>query len=572
MRKSAIIRIRIITGVVLFLGLILLGRLYQIQIFDHKTYVDKAQRQYVHTVKDLYSRGSIFFTTKDGEKVSAATIQSGYLLSIDPTRIEDAETTYERINAVYPLPKEEFLQKAHDVERTYQEIATRLTNDQADAIEALGLPGVQMYRNQWRYYPGGDLSSRAIGFVGYTEDSADLLTGRYGLERYYDDILTREDGRISVNFFAEIFSNLGSIIFDTTDSRTGDIVTSIEPTVARMLDKELTNIQDTYNSDLTGGIIINPQTGEIYALNAVPTFDLNDRGGKTIEAFRNPLVENVYEMGSIIKALTMAAGLDSNAVAPSTTYYDAGRIELDTYTISNYDGRGRGTVDMQQVLNQSLNTGVSFIVKTMGKDKFREYFKNLKFGNETGIDLPNETYGLIHNLQSPRDVEYATASFGQGIALTPIATVRALSALGNGGKLITPHIATKIEYQDGTQKDITYPEGDQVWSPETSEEISRMLTSVVDDALGGGKVKLEHYSIAAKTGTAQIADPVNGGYYDDKYLHSFFGYFPSYDPQFLVFLYTVQPKGVQYASETLTSPFMELTKFLINYYNIPPDR
>lgn len=572
MRKSAIFRIRIITGVVLFLSLILLCRLYQIQIFEHRSYIAKAERQYVHTVKDLYSRGSIYFRTKDGEKVSAATIQAGYLLSIDPTRIEDPETAYEKINAIYPLEREDFLSKANNKEKTYQELATRLTNDQAEAIEALGLRGVQMYRTQWRYYPGEDLSSRTIGFVGYTEDSADTLTGRYGLERYYDEVLTREDGRITVNFFAEIFSNLGSIIFDNTDARTGDIVTSIEPTVARMLDRELQSIQDTYKSNLTGGIIINPKTGAIYAINAIPTFNLNDRSGKTIEDFKNPLVEDVYEMGSIIKALTMAAGLDSKAIAPSTTYYDAGYIDLDTYTIKNYDGKGRGTVNMQEVLNQSLNTGVSFIVKTMGKDRFREYFKKLKFANETGIDLPNETYGLTSNLSSPRDVEYATASFGQGIALTPIATVRALSALGNGGKLVTPHIATQIEYEDGTFKDITYPEGDQVWSEETSEEISRMLTTVVDEALGGGKVKLEHYSIAAKTGTAQIADSVNGGYYDDKYLHSFFGYFPSYDPEFLVFLYTVEPKGVRYASETLTAPFMELTKFLINYYNLPPDR
>jgi cell division protein FtsI/penicillin-binding protein 2 len=407
--------------------------------------------------------------------------------------------------------------------------------------------------------------------VGYTADDGTKLAGRYGLERYYDEVLTREDGRISVNFFAEIFSNIGSVIFDTTKSRTGDVVTSIEPTVARMLDRELQKVQDTYDSKLTGGIIINPNTGEIYALNAIPTFNLNDKKDSSIEAFRNPLVEDVYEMGSIIKALTMAAGLDSDAVAPSTTYYDAGFIDLDTYTIKNYDGRGRGTVDMQQVLNQSLNTGVSFIVKTMGKNKFRDYFYKLKIASETGIDLPNETYGLIDNLKSPRDVEYATASFGQGIAITPIATVRALSTLANGGKLITPHLATRVEYQDGTFKDIVYPEGDRVFSEETSEEISRMLTKVVDEALGGGKIKLEHYSIAAKTGTAQIAKPT-GGYYDDRYLHSFFGYFPAYDPQYLVFLYTVEPKGVKYASETLTSPFMELAKFLLNYYNVPPDR
>lgn len=572
MRNNAILRIRIITGVVLFLSLVLVVRLYMIQVHAHAMYVEKAERQYVHTVRDLFSRGSIFFTTKDGEKVSAATIQSGYMLTIDPTRIEDSEATYELINSVYPLDKEYFTEKANNKERTYQEIASKLTNDEADAIVALDLDGVQLYRDQWRYYPGEDLAARSVGFIGYSEDSADTLAGRFGLERYYDDVLTRESGRISVNFFAELFSNLGSIIFDTTEARTGDVVTTIEPTVARMLDRELAKVQETYGSRLTGGIIINPKNGEIYALNVVPTFDLNDRKGGDIDLFRNPLVEDVYEMGSIIKALTMAAGLDSGAISPSTTYYDAGSIELDTYTIRNYDGRGRGTVDMQEVLNQSLNTGVSFIVKTMGKDRFREYFNALKFGNETGIDLPNEAYGLTNNLNSPRDVEYATASFGQGIALTPIATARALSALANGGTLISPHIAKRIEFQDGTYKDIVYPEGDRVWSEETSEEISRMLTTVVDEALSGGRQKQEHYSIAAKTGTAQIADSVNGGYYDDKYLHSFFGYFPAFDPEYLILLYTVEPKGVQYASETLTQPFMELTKFLINYYNVPPDR
>lgn len=572
MRNSAIFRIRIITGVVLFLALILVSRLFQIQILEREAYAEKANKQYVHTVKELYSRGSIFFTTKDGEHVSAATIQSGYLLAIDPSRIGDAEETFEKLSTVVELDKEVFLEKAAKKDKTYQEIAQRVTNDEADSIEALGLKGVQMYRTQWRYYPGDDLSSRTVGFVGQTQDSADTLTGRYGLERYYDDILTREDGRISVNFFAEIFSNLGSIIFDTTKARTGDVITSIEPTVSRMLDRELLGVQEKYHSNLTGGIIINPKTGEIYAMNAVPSVDLNNRVGADISDFRNPLVEDVYEMGSIIKALTMAAGLDSKAVNAATTYYDAGFLDLDTETIRNYDGKGRGTVSMQEVLNQSLNTGVSYVVKTMGKEKFRNYFKALKFGSETGVDLPSEAHGLISPLDSPRDVEYATASFGQGIALTPIATVRALSALGNGGHLVTPHIATKIEYQDGTFKDIVYPEGDQIFSKETSEEISRMLTVVVDKALSGGKQKQEHYTIAAKTGTAQIADSAGGGYYDDRYLHSFFGYFPAYDPEYLIFLYTVEPKGVQYASETLTLPFMELTKFLLNYYNVPPDR
>lgn len=573
MRKQAVFRIRTLTGLVLLLALILIGRLYQIQVVRGEVYVARGEQQYVHTVKDLYDRGNVYLTTRDGERIAGATVQSGYVLSVDPTQILDSEKVYSNLKDYITLNEETFIYRATLPARTYVEIEQNLTEENADLIVEKDIPGVQLYKSRWRYYPGDTLAARALGFVGFSgENKNEQPTGRYGLERYYEDVLARDNERQSVNFFAEIFSNLGSIVFDNVANRTGDVVTTIEPTVSRMLQNQLQDTNDLYNSTLTGGIIINPKTGAIYAIDAVPTYNLNDRAGASIDDFKNPMVDSVYEMGSIIKALTMAAGLDSGVVEPSTTYYDAGVIELNGFKIRNYDGRGRGTVDMQAVLNQSLNTGVTFVETKMGKDSFRNYFLGLKLGTETGIDLPNEVHGLVHNLNSPRDVEYATASFGQGIALTPIATVRALSALGNGGKLITPHIASAIEYEDGTVKDIIFPEGEQIFKPETSEEISRMLVRVVDEALRGGDVALPNYTIAAKTGTAQIADQAGGGYYEDRFLHSFFGYFPAYDPEFLVFLFTVEPKDIKYASETLTEPFMEITKFLINYYNIPPDR
>lgn len=571
MRQAAINRIRIITAGVLLISLVLIGRLYYLQVIDHATYVARAEAQYVDTVQDLYSRGSIYFTTKEGDTVSAATIRSGYLLAVNPSRLENREAVFEALSQLLPLDKDSFFANTGNPDRVYYEVWRRVDKDTAELLSELDLKGVELYRNQWRYYPGYDLSARTVGFVGFTSQSDDRLVGIYGLERYYEDTLNRQSNRLSVNFFAELFGNLGDRGEGNDRNKSGDIVTSIEPTVARYLDHKLNEVQEERESKLTGGIIMNPQTGAIYAMNTVPTFDLNDRAGIGIEQFRNPLVEDVYEMGSIIKALTMASGLDSGAITPQSTYYDSGSVELDTFIIRNFDGVGRGTVDMQAVLSQSLNTGVAHIARKMGKDTFRQYFTDLRLGQETGIDLPNESYGLVANLESPREVEYATASFGQGIALTPIATVRALSALGNGGRLVTPHLATAVHYQDGSVKEVSYPPGEQVFSAETSEEISRMLVQVVDEALRGGDVKLDGYSVGAKTGTAQIAHP-QGGYYSDRYLHSFFGYFPAYDPQFLVFLYTVEPRHVTYASETLTDPFIDITKFLINYYDIPPDR
>lgn len=571
-RRQLIFRIRLLSVVVTLIGLILIGRLYQVQIINTAVYAAKAESQYVHTKTDLYSRGSILFTTRDKTTLSAAAIQSGYLLAVNPAHLIIAP-------AEFCIQVETFLEidaatcaiRVSAPDRTYIELATHLTKEQRDELEAKKIPGAAIYKNQWRYYPGESLAARSIGFVGFDDEGSELR-GKYGLERQYDAVLFEKRQVQSINFFAELFSNLGELVYKKEGERTGSIVTTLEPSVSRILDTVLQKTNDQYHSKLTGAIVMDPKTGEIIAMNAVPSFDLNSRTNATIDQFQNPLVENVYEFGSTIKALTMAAGLDAGVVTAQSTYYDAGFIELDGFTIKNFDGKGRGTVPMQEVLNQSLNTGVSHIAKLMGKEKFRQYFLSYKLGTETGIDLPNEVHGLINNLSSPRAVEYATASFGQGIAMTPIETTRALATLANGGVLVTPHLVRQIEYKDGEVKEIRYPEGERVLKEETSEEISRMLVAVVDTALKGGTVALPNYTIGAKTGTAQIPDPVHGGYFEDKYLHSFFGYFPAYDPKFIIFMYTVEPQGVRYASETLTDPFMEITKFLINYYSIPPDR
>lgn len=571
-RQQLTFRIRLLSVVIIFGALVLIGRLYQLQILDSDQYRARAESQYVHTKTDLYTRGSILFTTQGGTTLSAAAIKSGFLLAANPQQITSTKEEFCNSLAVYiEMDQATCVNRVSVADKTYVELATKLTAEQMNEIEQLDKDGAMLYKNQWRYYPGGSLSARSIGFIGYTDDGHELR-GKYGLERQYDNVLFQKRQSLSVNFFAELFSNLGEIASQKDGVRTGSIITTLEPSVSRKLDEVLQSTNDRYQSKLTGALIMNPKNGEIFAMNAVPGFDLNDRSNATIEQFQNPLVEDVYEFGSTIKALTMAAGLDSGAVTPQSTYYDSGQIELNNFTIKNFDGRGRGTVSMQEVLNQSLNTGVSHIVQQMGKEKFRNYFLNYKLGSETGIDLPNEVHGLIDNLESPRDVEYATASFGQGIAMTPVEAIRALATLGNGGKLVTPHLVKRIEYDDGEIKEIRYPDGEQVLKPETSEEISRMLSVVVDKALKHGTVALPHHTIGAKTGTAQIPDPVNGGYYDDKYLHSFFGYFPAFDPEFIIFMYTVEPRGVQYASETLTDPFMEMTKYLINYYSIPPDR
>ena len=561
------IRIRLISAFIALCAAIVLFRLYFLQVVRGDIYFERADKQYVNTNTTPYDRGEIYFETKDGQLSPAAMTRSGFTLALNPSLVKEPGKTFTILKQYIDLDRAEFLNKVDKKDDPYEEIARKLNTETADKIKALNLPGIILAHEKWRYYPAERLAAQAVGFVSYSNNE---LAGRYGLERYYEDILKKDPSKIYSNFFAELFSDIEKTIEGNSQ---GDLLVSIEPSVELYLEKKLEEIRNTWSSDTAGGIIINPQNGEIYAFSHNPTFNLNEfHLEKNPAVFSNPLVENVFEMGSIIKALTLAAGLDLGAVSATTTYYDAGCITLNKKEICNYDLRSRGTVNMQEVLNQSLNTGAAFVALKTGNEKFAEYMKNFGIGVETGIDLPNETKGLISNLDSRREIEIATASYGQGIAMTPIETARALSVLANGGALITPHFVKRINFDNGLFKKMSYASDKRVISKETSEEITRMLVNVVDKALAGGKAKIPGYSIAAKTGTAQMSDEGRRGYVEGKYLHSFFGYFPAYNPKFLIFLYHTYPKGVRYASETLTEPFMDITKFLINYYEIPPDR
>src|SRR3989344_3909462 len=439
-------RIRVISIFIIFFALVLVGRLYFVQIVHGEEFTSRADRQYVRSNYDYFNRGTIYFETKNSEPFLAASLKTGYIVAINPKLINNPDVVFEKLASVISIGKDDFMEKVKKIDDPYEEVANRLTFNEAEEIKALRLDGVSTYAERWRYYPSNSLAAHALGFIAYKENE---LAGRYGLERYYEDVLRRNNDRVFVNFFAEIFSNIQEA-FSDEGSLEGDIVTSIEPSVELFLEKELANIRSTWNSDYSGGIIMNPNNGEIIAMALSPSFDPNNlHEARDLSIFTNHLVESVYEMGSIVKPLTIAAGIDAGAISPSTTYYDAGTLTLDRKSISNFDGKGRGTVSMQEVLNQSLNTGAAFVVRAMGKGKFAEYMLAYGVGEGTGPDRPNKTHGLVDNLKSPRDIEYATASFGQGIAMAPIETVRALATLGNGGKLVNPHIGKKINYSIG---------------------------------------------------------------------------------------------------------------------------
>ena len=555
------------------LAVVCLGRLYQLQVLRADDYAARADREFAAPTDTLFDRGDIYFTTKDGVPVAAATTRKGTKLAIEPPKVTDPAKLYDAVNALVSFDKDTFMAKVTKPGIRYVDMADHLSTTTGAALQAIGttqkLPGIDVLQSTWRYYPAQTLAAQTVGFIGY---DGDQMNGRNGLERFYEKNLLRTDTSPYENFFVQLFSGAERIAAGENE---GDIITTIEPTVQAELDRTLAAYDAQWHPKAVAGIIMDPNTGAIYAISQFPTFDLNNFSGeKDSGVFTNALAQRSYEMGSIIKPLTMAAGIDTGAITATTTYDDTGCITVNTAHVCNFDHKARGVIPMQQILSQSLNVGVSFIATRLGPDRFRDYFLNhYHFGDKTGVDLPSEASGQVANLQNPRQLYYDEASFGQAIALTPLQTVRGLAILANGGRLVTPHLANAIRSTMGTVKPIDWRDGEQVLATSTVITVDNMLIHVVDNDLIKGQYKNDHYTVGAKTGTAQIAAP-GGGYLADTYLHSFFGFFPATpgNARFIIFLYALQPQGAEYASQTWAAYFHDLTLFLINYYNVPPDR
>lgn len=570
MRAQFRFRIRIVLACVVFGALFILGRLYFVQIVQGEEYSLKADRQFASGSQGLFDRGSIYFTRKDGALISAATLSTGFLVAINPQMLTNPELAYDAIAGASSniIGKEAFMTASAKKSQVYIEVAHRLPSDAGESLSAKKIPGVQVLRERWRYYPGGTLAAQAIGLVSY--GSSNSLSGRTGLEAVYNEVLSRSGDSLYKNFFAQIFSSVSDLLVNARDAREGDIITTIEPEVQIRLSDDLEKVHARYASRETGGIILDPATGAIIALASVPSYDPNDLKSADPDVLGNPLVEHVYEFGSIMKPLTMAAGLDAGVITPATTYNDTGCITVDTSRICNWDSKARGVVSMKQVIMQSLNLGASWIATKLGPEKFRSYLIAL-FGEKTDIDQPAETAALVRNLESPRQVEFDNISFGQGIAVTPIQMIRALGAIANDGVLVRPHLVSAIRLSSGVTRSLDWSDTTRVFSAEATRETTSMMGALMDEVLYNKKAKIPTMSVAVKTGTAQLANS-SGGYYADRYFHSFVGFFPSYSPRFIILLYTDDPKGMTYASETLDTTFLDLTHFLIDYYAVPPDR
>lgn len=559
-------------AVFLFAGfLVIAARLVVLQAIASKQYKLQAEGQSTLVKKLTPSRGEIKISDKfAGEPYTVATTINKPLVYAVPASVSDKLKTSEELAKLLGLESSEILPKLSDDTRKYVVLKKQLNEEEVKKIQEAKFPGIAFDAEISRFYPERDFLSSVLGYVGYKENDK---VGLYGLEKYFETELKGTPGNLAQEKDAG-----GAWIFgtkrDLTPAIDGDnLILTIDKSIQLKVEEVLKKTVEKHQADGGSIIVMDPKTGAILAMASNPSFDPNEfTKTKDLANFNNINTTGNYESGSVFKAFTMAAAIDSGAVTPDTTYVDQGKIEIDGYTLKNSDGKANGQQTMTQVLEKSLNTGVIFAKEKMGNSEFLRYVKKFGFGEKTGIELP-ETAGNLSNLSGKIKVNFHTASFGQGISVTPIQLAQAYGALANGGKMMKPFIVRTRLTADGKTINTDPHEVRSVISPKTAVLVSAMLVNVVENG-HGQKAKVAGYDheIAGKTGTAQVSKTTGAGYQEGVNIGSFAGYGPVQDPRFVMVVRVNHPRTVQFAESTATPAFGEIAQFILNYYNIPPHK
>ena len=560
-------RIYFLALLVFLSAAVIFFRLYSLQVAAYDVYRAIAQNQHYIFQKLIPKRGKIYL--KDGDGLYPLAINREFKMAYAvPKEVKDKEKAIIGISSALDLEEDAIRKKLDDPEDMFEILKHRLTDEEISKIKELEISGVHLMPESFRYYPAAELAAQTVGFVG--SDGREYK-GRYGLEAYWEKELRGTPGNLSQERDAGgRWISIANREFNP--ARDGaDLVLTIDRIVQYETEKILKETVEKHGADSGTILAMEPKTGKILAAANYPSFNPNEYSKcEDMSLFMNPSVSEAYECGSVFKAITMAIGIDDGKVEPDSVYYDSGSVREAGYVIKNSDEKAYGEQTMTQVLERSLNTGAIYVEKLTGNKKFADYVKRFGFGEKTGIGLPGESRGNINNLKAlKRDIQFFTASFGQGIAVTPIQLIAAYSAIANGGKLMEPQLVEKKIYSDGGIEEVEPREIRRVIKKETAEKLSRMLQSVVENG-HGKRARVPGYLVGGKTGTAQVAKAGEKGYEKGITVGSFVGFAPIDDPQFTVLVKIYDPKDVQWAESTAAPAFSRVMKFLLEYYKISP--
>ena len=539
-------RIKIIFIIIFLLFIVIVGRVFFIQVFDYKKLSEYAKDLWSRDLPIEANRGLIL----DRNGVVLADNLTTTSLVLIPNQIKDKEYVTKELSRILNVTYDdmkEHVYKNTSIERVHPE-GRRLSYDIAEQISNLNIDGIYLVKEAKRYYPHGNLLSHSLGYVGIDNQ------GLSGLELQYDKYLTGKSG--AIKYFSDAKGNklnLSDVYVEPTSGM--NINLTIDINIQKSIERELDNIVDMFTPDNALALVMDPNTGEILGMGSRPDYNPNNYKNYTQEVLsRNLPIWSSYEPGSTFKIVTMATAVEEKVVdLDKDTFYDTGSTKVDGSTLRCWKAGGHGHQTFMQVLQNSCNPGFVKIGQLLGKERLFSYLDKFGFGEKTGIDLNGEGQGIIFPLNKVGNVELATTAFGQGVSVTPIQQVSAVSAVVNGGTLLKPYIVKSISESETNNiiKQTNITKVRKVVSNETSIIMRRALESVV--ALGGGKAAyIEDYRIGGKTGTAQKVE--NGKYLVGNYIMSFMAVVPSNNPKAVLYLAIDNPKNTALLSSYTTTP------------------
>lgn len=557
-------RIRYIFLVVILVLIIAIVRVFYIQVFSYKKLNTLAESLWSRKLPISADRGKI--VDRKG-RVLADNITTTSLVVI-PNQIKDKEDAAKKLSEILNSDYEDMLKhvnKKTSIERVHPE-GRGLNYDIAEKIDALKIDGVYLVKESKRYYPYDEVLSHVLGYVGIDNQ------GLSGLELYYDDYLTGEDG--SIKYFSDGKGHkleLSEIYEAPTSGVTLQLTIDLDLQLA--MENELDNVVAKYNPDSVIAIAMNPKNGEVLAMSSRPNFNSNEYKNYSTEVInRNLPIWMTFEPGSTMKITTYTAAINEGLINIfEDRFNDSGAIRVDGATLHCWKHGGHGNQTYLEVIENSCNPGFVNLGLMLQKEKLMSYIKKFGFGTKTGIDLNGEGNGILFNLDKMGNVELATTAFGQGISVTPIQQVQAVSAIINGGTLHTPFLVKNyLEPETNTIiKSVNAQNKGTIIKKETSDLVKYALESVV--AKGSGhNAYIENYRIGGKTGTAQTVE--NGGYSSSKYILSFIGFMPANDPEIIVYVAVENAKGVVQYGGTVAAPIARnIFLSAIDILDIKPD-
>lgn len=573
-KKQADVRSHLLLVFFVFFAGVIIFRLALLQIRDYGFYQALASGQQELYQELIPVRGSIFMTDgKEGVPVAVATNQERALVYADTRQVQDPEKTARILGTVFAYDEEqilalqEHLQKPND---PYEPIEHSVSDERLEQIKKEELPGIFFHRESIRLYPESSISGQVLGFLGSHEDGS--LSGQYGIEGYFDDVLSGTSGFLrSDHDVSGRLITVGNLLKESAVDG-ADLYLTIDRNIQFVVCKKLQQTVQKHGADGGSVVIVEPFTGTILAMCGTPDFDPNNYSQvENIYQFNNPVIFDAYEPGSVFKPVTLAAGLDTGAIRPDTTFVDTGKEIIDGHLIQNAQNKIYGQQTMTQVLEESINTGVIFALRQTGQEIFSRYVKQFGFGEKTGITIDTEVAGNISSLDLPSEIYSATAAFGQGITTTPLQLAMAYTSIANGGVLLTPQILKEIHYPDGSKEFFEPIFVREVIQKKTAQLLGAMLVSVVEHG-HGKRAGVNRYYIAGKTGTAQVAKKDGSGYDSEVTIGTFAGFGPVPDPKFVMVVRIDNPKDVQFAESTAAPLFGEIADFLLQYFEVPPQR